>query len=198
MKAWLYELNGFNLTLLHFHRCQPSSLLLLAQRIAVESMKMRITGQVARTAGALLMALIFCGLPVSAQQTLSPEEQRIATYVDAHTDEAVRLLERVVKTESATANLAGVRRVGRIFKTQFESLGLTAKWIEMPKEDEPRGSSVRRAQGDARSSAAPDRPSRYSRRGQTVSKGWRSCARQRNSRYEGRQYRHPLRPESPS
>jgi glutamate carboxypeptidase len=93
---------------------------------------MRIIVQITRTAGALLMALIFYCVPACAQ-TLSPEEQRIASYVDAHTDEALQLLKRVVNTESATANLAGVRRVGRIFKTQFESLGLTAKWIEMPK-----------------------------------------------------------------
>jgi len=67
-------------------------------------------------------------------QSLSAEEKRIAAYVDSHMTEAVGLLERLVNIKSATQNLAGVKSVGEVFKKEFEALGLTAKWIDMPAE----------------------------------------------------------------
>src|SRR5687768_9008562 len=66
-----------------------------------------------------------------AQKT-SPEERKIADYIDAHTNEAISLLEKTVNIESPTEDLAGVKAVGEVFKTEFESLGFTAKWISMP------------------------------------------------------------------
>jgi glutamate carboxypeptidase len=67
-------------------------------------------------------------------QKISAEEQRLVAYVDAHTAEAIALLEKIVNIESPTENLAGVRQVGAIFKKEFELLGLTAKWVNMPVE----------------------------------------------------------------
>jgi glutamate carboxypeptidase len=78
--------------------------------------------------------LITCFASIANSQKLSPEEQRIVTYIDAHKDEAIALLERVVNIESATQNTAGVKQVGQVFKTEFESIGLTARWIDMPPE----------------------------------------------------------------
>ena len=65
---------------------------------------------------------------------ISAEEQRIVDFVDFYTNEAIDLLEEAVNIESPTENLAGVRRVGMLFKQQFESLGFTAKWLKMPYE----------------------------------------------------------------
>src|SRR5215213_1868669 len=94
---------------------------------------MRTGRQIARIASALLIAALFCVVPQEARaQTLSTEEQRIAAYVDAHLEDAVRLLEQTVNIESATQNLEGVKRVGRAFQSEFRSLGFTSKWIEMP------------------------------------------------------------------
>jgi glutamate carboxypeptidase len=67
-------------------------------------------------------------------QKISPEEQKLVDYIDAHTAEAIALLEKTVNIESPTENLAGVKQVGAIFKAEFESLGLTARWINMPAE----------------------------------------------------------------
>jgi len=67
-------------------------------------------------------------------QKISAEEQKIVSYVDAHMEEVVALLEKSVNIESPTENLAGVKAVGMLFKPEFESLGFTAKWIEMPAE----------------------------------------------------------------
>jgi glutamate carboxypeptidase len=67
-------------------------------------------------------------------QKISPEEQKLVDYIDAHTSEATALLEKTVNIESPTENLAGVRQVGAVFKAQFESLGFTTRWINMPVE----------------------------------------------------------------
>lgn len=88
-----------------------------------------------RITHALAITLLLLSFYLIANaQTLSPEEQRIVKYVDAHSAEAVSLLEKVVNIESATQNLAGVKRVGEVFKSEFGALGLTAKWIDMPAE----------------------------------------------------------------
>jgi glutamate carboxypeptidase len=68
--------------------------------------------------------------PLVAAQQLAPAERRLASYVDAHTREAVALLERAVNINSGTMNLAGVRDVGRIFQAQYDSLGFTTRWVD--------------------------------------------------------------------
>lgn len=65
-------------------------------------------------------------------QKISPEEKKLVDYIDAHTTEAVVLLEKAVNIQSPTENLTGVRQVGALFKQEFESLGFTATWIDMP------------------------------------------------------------------
>lgn len=81
---------------------------------------------------ALLTITIAC-VCVQAQ-TLSPEEQKIASYIDAHQAEQVALIEKVVNLPSPTENIAGVKQVGMLFKSQLEALGFTTKWIDMPAE----------------------------------------------------------------
>ena len=78
--------------------------------------------------------LLIFSFQIAGAQALSPEEKRIVAYIDAHAAEAVSLLEKVVNIESATQNVAGVKRVGQVFKTEFEVIGLTARWIDMPSE----------------------------------------------------------------
>jgi glutamate carboxypeptidase len=70
----------------------------------------------------------------SYAQKISPDEQKLVDYIDAHTGEAIALLEKTVNIESPTENLAGVRQVGAVFKAEFELLGFTARWINMPAE----------------------------------------------------------------
>ena len=80
-----------------------------------------------------LALLILCASLASAQK-ISPEEQKLVDYIDAHSAEATALLEKTVNIESPTENLAGVKQVGMVFKTAFESLGFSARWINMPLE----------------------------------------------------------------
>ncbi len=65
-------------------------------------------------------------------QKISAEEQKIVNYIDAHAEDAIALVEKTVNIESPTENLAGVRQIGEVFKNELESLGFTAKWLEMP------------------------------------------------------------------
>jgi glutamate carboxypeptidase len=91
---------------------------------------------VKRNVSWLALTLIFlCSCLVAEAQTpsrLSPAEQKIVAYIDAHKDEAVSLLEKVVNIESATQNVAGVKQVGEVFQREFAALGLTTRWIDMP------------------------------------------------------------------
>jgi glutamate carboxypeptidase len=76
-------------------------------------------------------ALAAAPAAVGAQQ-LSPQEQRIVQYVDAHADEAVGFLERIVNINSGTLNAAGVRQVGAAFQAPLDSLGFDVRWIDLP------------------------------------------------------------------
>jgi glutamate carboxypeptidase len=79
-------------------------------------------------------AIIFILLSASltSAQKISPEEQKIVTYIDAHTADAITMLAKAVNIESPTENIAGVRQVGALFKSEFEALGFSARWINMP------------------------------------------------------------------
>lgn len=79
---------------------------------------------------ALLLGML--AAPPLHAQTLDPEEQRIAAYVDAHTEDAIALLGRLVDVNSGTMNPAGVRCVGRMVAAELDSLGLATRWVEMP------------------------------------------------------------------
>ncbi|MDQ1729446.1 MAG: glutamate carboxypeptidase [Pyrinomonadaceae bacterium] len=78
--------------------------------------------------------LVVLAAPFSYAQKISPGEQKLLDYIDAHTTEAVALLEKAVNLESPTENLAGVRAVGAVFKNEFAALGFNASWIAMPPE----------------------------------------------------------------
>ena len=93
----------------------------------------------------LLTIAIAC---ICAQaQTLSPDEQKIASYIDAHQAEQIALLTRVVNQQSPTENIAGVKQVGMVFKSQLESLGMTARWIDMPAEMKRAGHLLAQTKG---------------------------------------------------
>jgi glutamate carboxypeptidase len=81
---------------------------------------------------AALAAALAASALVSAQSSspLAPAERTIVQYIDAHTSDALALLERAVNVNSGTQNFAGVREVGRIFAARFEALGFTTRWVD--------------------------------------------------------------------
>jgi glutamate carboxypeptidase len=82
---------------------------------------------------AFILFVILCAVFVQAQK-VSADEQKIVDYIDAHTNDAVLLLEKAVNIESPTENSSGVKQVGMVFKGEFDALGFQTKWIEMPPE----------------------------------------------------------------
>ena len=83
---------------------------------------------------ALTLLTIIIACVCANAQTLSAEEQKIVSFIDAHQSEQIALLEKIVNLQSPTENVAGVRRVGRVFMSELQASGLTAKWIDMPPE----------------------------------------------------------------
>jgi glutamate carboxypeptidase len=80
------------------------------------------------------VALIAICISFGIAQKLSPEEQKIISYIDANTENAISLLEKAVNIESPTEDVQGVKNVGSLFKKEFDSIGFTTKWIDMPAE----------------------------------------------------------------
>lgn len=80
----------------------------------------------------ILICLLWLPFSILSAQPLTPEEQKIITYVEGHTEEAVDLLERVVNINSGTMNHAGVKAVGDIFAQKLSDIGLETEWINLP------------------------------------------------------------------
>ena len=68
----------------------------------------------------------------AAAQNITPTEQTIVDYIDKNAAAAVAFLEKSVNIESPTEDIAGVKADGMLLKKEFESLGMTVRWIDMP------------------------------------------------------------------
>jgi glutamate carboxypeptidase len=86
------------------------------------------------TRASLLAAVLAAGAaaPVFAQRGLSTAEQRIVRAAAAEVPAALELIERTVNENSGTLNVAGVRRVGELYRPLLQSLGFTVRWAEVP------------------------------------------------------------------
>ena len=78
---------------------------------------------------ATLLALAGAGA-AAASSKLARTEQALVSHVDAHNDESLTLLERVVNVNSGTHNVTGVREVGQLFRAELEKLGFRVSWVE--------------------------------------------------------------------
>jgi len=81
-----------------------------------------------------VLALLISFAPVSAE-SLTPDEQRMADWIDAHSDDAIALLKETVDIPSGSLSLEGVREVGKVMRRELDALGLATEWIEMPERD---------------------------------------------------------------
>ncbi len=78
------------------------------------------------------------------------DEQRMIEWIDAHTEEAIALLEETVNIPSGTLNQDGVRAVGAVMQRELDALGLATEWIEMPPELQRAGHLFGRKDGSGR------------------------------------------------
>ena len=100
-------------------------------------MASRVTMRRAQRVALLLLPLlaVACAGPeprADAARPLSPEEQAIVRHVDAHEAQALALLQQVIDIDSPTEDLAGVRKVGRVFQAELEQLGFATRWVDLP------------------------------------------------------------------
>lgn len=80
----------------------------------------------------LIVEILFGAVTASYAQTIDPVEKKILEYIDKNNGEALSLIERSVNIDSPTEDLSGVRAIGSFFSKEFESIGMTTKWLDMP------------------------------------------------------------------
>jgi glutamate carboxypeptidase len=95
----------------------------------------------------LFLACVLLVAPCALRAALSPEEAKIAAYIDAHRADFVRDLETAVKIDSATENLAGVRQVSDLFGAQLRELGFDYQFVPLPAETKRAGHLVAERKG---------------------------------------------------
>jgi len=98
----------------------------------------------------LCLLAVFLASATVAAATLSPEEQRMADWIDAHAEDAVALLKETVDIPSGSLSLDGVREVGAVMRRELDAIGLTTEWIDMPPEINRAGHLVGRKEGSGR------------------------------------------------
>jgi len=69
---------------------------------------------------------------LSAQSSLSPDEQQLRDAVNSMFDQEIDFLENIVNINSGTLNIDGVRANGEVFAKAFADIGFNHHWIEMP------------------------------------------------------------------
>ena len=65
-------------------------------------------------------------------QTLDANESAIVSWSEAHTGDAIDLLETLVNINSGSLNQQGVKDVGAILRLELDGLGFNTRWIDMP------------------------------------------------------------------
>lgn len=86
-----------------------------------------------RKFSALLLAIMLSGCATF----LSPakaDDAAILSTIDANFDAQIAFLEDVVNQNSGTLNVEGVKTVGQMFLSEFDTLGFETRWIDMPEE----------------------------------------------------------------
>jgi len=79
-----------------------------------------------------VLAALLALLAADAAAALTAAEQRIVAAVKERSDAALQFLERTVNVNSGTLNPEGVREVGRMFRAEFDQLGFTTRWVDLP------------------------------------------------------------------
>ena len=83
----------------------------------------------------------------ASAESLTPDEQRMADWIDTHASDAVALLEETVNIPSGSLNQEGVREVGRVMRRELDAIGLDTEWINMPAEMDRAGHLFGRKSG---------------------------------------------------
>ncbi|HWA93768.1 MAG TPA: M20/M25/M40 family metallo-hydrolase [Terracidiphilus sp.] len=83
------------------------------------------------SACALAAALFLAPSPNLAAQSLTAQEKAMAASIDAHEQDDLALLKKIIDINSGTMNFPGVIAVKDVLAPQFESLGFKVEWHPM-------------------------------------------------------------------
>ena len=75
--------------------------------------------------------ILMLGVNAIAGESLSVDEQRMAEWIDANTDDAIALLKETVDIPSGSMNFDGVQAVGRVMRRELDALELDTEWIDL-------------------------------------------------------------------
>ena len=89
-------------------------------------------------------------LPAISVAEFNDDERAMADWIDAHSEDAISLLEETVNISSGSLNVEGVRQVADVMRVELESLGLETEWIALPKEMQRAGHLVGRKDGEGK------------------------------------------------
>ena len=81
-------------------------------------------------AGATIVFGVAAASGMSQAPGMNADEKALVTFVEAHNNEALTLLERVVNINSGTQNHAGVQEVGKVFRQELDALGFKTRWVD--------------------------------------------------------------------
>jgi glutamate carboxypeptidase len=70
----------------------------------------------------------------TASEALDANESAIVTWSQAHTEEAIDLLEKLVNINSGSLNQQGVKEVGAILRSELDALEFETRWVDFPAE----------------------------------------------------------------
>ena len=79
-----------------------------------------------------VLAALLALVAADAAAALTAVEQQIVAAVKERSAAALQFLERTVNVNSGTLNPEGVREVGRMFRAEFDQLGFTTRWVDLP------------------------------------------------------------------
>ncbi len=68
----------------------------------------------------------------SKAQSISAVEKKIIEHVKVNMPQTEQLLIDAVNINSGTLNHEGVRKVGQLFRKEFDSMGFTTEWVSLP------------------------------------------------------------------
>ncbi|MDG2193621.1 MAG: M20/M25/M40 family metallo-hydrolase [Polaribacter sp.] len=85
-----------------------------------------------RTKTAILSVVLLTFLVNIQAQQLSSLEKKVLLQIDQNNAASIVLLEKVVNINSGSLNVKGVKKVGDIFASEFESIGFETTWVDMP------------------------------------------------------------------
>src|SRR6188474_971145 len=81
-------------------------------------------------AGATIVFGVTAASGMSQAPEMNADEKALVTFVEAHNNEALTLLERVVNINSGTQNHPGVQEVGKVFRQELDALGFKTRWVD--------------------------------------------------------------------